>query len=227
MTRILQAKTGPKSHYYKTLSTKLVPNSSSIYRWLVKWVLLALIILASGCATYQQDFNGVLTSVEKADFAVSETTLGAVLSPEGDDRLLYYLELGVIKHLEKDFKASNSALSQAERIAEDLETVSVKDKALQYLSNPRNGPYRGSEHEKVLINYYKSLNYLGLAERSTNSNDRYSQLESARIEARRMLIKLNDLNSRKGDYEEYNDKKSQTFSKIMALLNKLQDSIDF
>ncbi|MBT11466.1 MAG: hypothetical protein CMI02_05460 [Oceanospirillaceae bacterium] len=151
----------------------------------------------------------------------SAAKIETTLSPTGNDRLLYHLELGMVRHLQGQYAESNRLLEKAERIAEDLETRRVGDELSVLMTNPRMGPYPGAEFERVLINYYKSLNYLELAEQATTRNERLDNLEAARVEARRIIIKLNDINSRKGNYQQKKDEDERTFSKIMDVFDLL------
>ena len=184
-----------------------------------------LCALASGCATYGKGVEKALTEVEQGQFVAAEQSFKKSLDAQGNDRLLYHLELGVVKHLQNDFAASNALLEQAERIAEQLETTSVTETMAVMMSNPRQGAYPGADFEKVFINYYKALNYFGLAQQSSNRNDYLSALEGARIESRRLIIRLNDLNSRKGTYAEQADKDEQLFNKILKIFEKLQGNL--
>lgn len=160
-------------------------------------LLAALAVFLVGCATYGTTLDDVLRDVQQGNLAASQDQLKKVLSPAGNDGLLYYLELGVIQHLEGNYNDSTRSFNRAEDIAEKLETVSITGKLTELITSPRNGPYRGENHEKVLINYYKALNYLGLAQNANNASERRDALEGARVEARRMLIRLNDLEDRK------------------------------
>src|SRR5690606_38391729 len=98
------------------------------------------VILLAGCATYGAGVTGAIQDVQKGDYAASEAKFQKALNPSGNDRLLYHMELAVVKHLEGDFAASNVLLDKAERIAEDLETTSITGSVVTLMSNPRQGP---------------------------------------------------------------------------------------
>lgn len=185
-------------------------------------LLAALAVFLVGCATYGTTLDDVLRDVQQGNLAASQDQLKKVLSPAGNDGLLYYLELGVIQHLEGNYNDSTRSFNRAEDIAEKLETVSITGKLTELITSPRNGPYRGENHEKVLINYYKALNYLGLAQNANNASERRDALEGARVEARRMLIRLNDLESQKGSYKELKDNEDSTFGKLMNIYGTLK-----
>jgi len=198
------------------------PRRSALVRAGITAVFTALI---SGCATYGPGVQQALTQVQQGDLAGSEASLKQALKPQGNDALLYHLELGVVKHLQGDYVASNQLLNKAEQIAEGLETTSVTDTLAVMMSNPRQGPYGGADFEKMFINYYKAMNYFGIAQNATQRNARLDALDGARVESRRLIIRLHDLNSRKGTYAEQKDKDQQTFTKLLKIFEKLQGNL--
>ena len=188
-------------------------------------ILLAAIFQVSGCATYGSGVEKALNSAKKGDYLAAETTISEVLTPDGVDRLLYNMELAVLKHLQGQYVESNQLLETAEKIAEELETNSATSSVSAFLTNPRNGDYRGADFEKVFINYYKTLNFMALGTSASNKNDRLDAIESARIESRRLGIRLNALNSDKGTYTEQKDEDGEMLSQIFDLFDKLQGNL--
>lgn len=178
-------------------------------------------MLLGGCATYGNIMEPTIKSLQQGDYPAAQTNLEKVLKPTGNDRLLYYLELGVIKHLENDFAASNALLEQAERIAEDLETKSLSNSLIVMMSNPRKGPYAGEQFEKVYINYYKALNYLGLAQQAQSNSDYFTALDGARVEARRLILRLNTIRDEKGSYAEQQQANEEAglFASVVDIFN--------
>ncbi|UTW48361.1 hypothetical protein [Bacterioplanoides sp. SCSIO 12839] len=201
------------------------PPSFSLRNSLNRLLTVAGVVVISGCATYGSGVQQALEQVQQGDLTVAEASFKQTLQPTGNDALLYHLELGVVKHLQGDFAASNQLLNQAEQIAERLETVSITDSLAVLMSNPRQGAYGGAEFEKMFINYYKALNYFGLAQTATSRNDRLDALDGARIESRRLIIRLNDLNSRKGTYAEQKSKDEQTFSQLLDIFDALSGNM--
>ena len=198
------------------------PQRSALVRTAITGLCAAVI---SGCATYGAGVDQAITQVQQGDLVGSEASFKQALKPTGNDALLYHLELGVVKHLQGDYAASNQLLNQAERIAEDLETTSITSSLAVMMSNPRQGPYGGADFEKMFINYYKAMNYFGLAQIAATRNERLDALDGARIESRRLIIRLNDLNSRKGTYAEQKDKDQQTFTQLLKIFEKLQGNL--
>ncbi len=197
-------------------------SSRSVFK---SWLFMLLIVVLSGCATYGDGLGKAINEFQQGNYEATEAALKDALKPDGNDRLLYHLELAVVKHLQNDFVASNALLDQAERIAEELETTFLTDTLAVLMSNPRQGPYGGADFERLHINYYKALNYFGLAMQAETRNEYLDALEGARIESRRLIIRLNDMRTRKGTYQEQADKDAQTFTQLLKIFEKLQGNL--
>lgn len=182
---------------------------------------LIVVIQLSGCATYGHGVEKALQAAQQGQYLVAEQNMSEALSPTGSDRLLYYLELAVLKHLQGHYLDSNRLLEQAERIAEQLETTLLTDSLTTFMTNPRNGDYVGADFEKVFINYYKALNYMALSNEAETPSERLASIESARIESRRLGIRLNALNSDKGLYSEQKVKDGEVFAKLLDVFDML------
>lgn len=189
---------------------------------LIATLLLAVGILlgSSACVTYGGGVESGLLKMRQGDYAGSAAEMEKSLKPDGDDRLLHHMELGLLKHLAGRYKESNRHLAQAERIADNLYTRNVGDMLSVAMSNPRNGPYRGADFERVFIHYYRSLNYLMLAV-AKGAGGREALLESAAVEARKVDVLLGALVRERGDYGDSRDEQSRSFSKMMDVFRVL------
>ena len=151
----------------------------------VKFGIIALLLLAVGCATYYQKNIKFQENFIKGDFDQAARALdknkGAA---KGNDRLLYFLQKGVVLQLQGNFEESNRYLEEAYLFTEDIQKNYARE-AFSLLSNPTVVPYKGEDFEVVLIHYYKALNYLSL-----------NQYEEALVECRRINIKLNQINDK-------------------------------
>jgi hypothetical protein len=181
---------------------------------------LGLVFAISGCATYGQGVQKTLDFVKKGNYDLAEEEVKKALKPDGDDRLLYYMELGSITRLGGYYVESNANFETAERIAEDLYTKRTKDVLSSMLLNPRQSPYPGNEHENVYLNYFKALNYMDMGLKEIA--DQKTALENARIELKRMDYKLKSYEIEKGNYKEVEDKKKQTLVKLLDIFSKFQ-----
>jgi hypothetical protein len=175
----------------------------------------------SGCATYGAGINKSIELTKQGDFKGAQAVIKKELNPEGDDRVLYYMELGVLEHLDGQYEASIALLEKAERIADDLYTKRAGDLLLVAMTSPRMGPYRASNYERVLINYYKAMNFLMLGEKADSHASREDAFEGARIEVRRLEMNLTAIANEKGSYQEQKDKDEELFSKLMKIFDAL------
>ena len=192
-----------------------------IARRLLTLLSALVLVQLAGCATYGSGVQQALTAVEEGDYAKAATQIQSSLSADGKDRLLYNLELGVIRHLEGNYAESNRLLEDAARISESLKKKQLRDSLVVMMSNPRNADYAGNTHEEMMIYYYKALNYLAIAGQLPPGNARLDAVEGARIESRRLLLRLQALRNNEGSYNQYKDKEERTFSKVMDVFSVL------
>jgi hypothetical protein len=66
---------------------------------------------------------------------------------------------------------------------------------------------------------------MALSSVATTKNSRLDAIESARIESRRLGIRLNALNSDKGTYAEQKDEDGEMFSQLLDIFSKLQGNL--
>ncbi|MEM6531444.1 MAG: hypothetical protein AAF654_02410 [Myxococcota bacterium] len=107
------------------------------------------------------------------------------------NRVLYYMNRGMILHLGEQYKASNDFLDKAELAAQDLWTESIRDITGTFLATDNSAPYQGEDFEKVAINIMSALNYVGMG-----------KFEAAQVEARQVT---NQLELYTDKYAEVND----------------------
>ena len=94
-------------------------------------------------------------------------------SPDKEN-LPFLFERGLVAHYADRYQESNTALSRAESISEDLYTRSISKEAAALVTSDLVRPYAGERYERLLSHYYRILNYLYL-------ND----IEDALVECRR------------------------------------------
>ena len=188
-------------------------------------VLLLIASQLTGCATYGNGIEQALIQVDQGNYAAAATKIESTINPTGKDRLLYHLELGVLKHLEGDYQASNDLLERASLIIESLQQDSVSDSLVMAMSNPRNIAYTGNTHERVLIYYYKAMNYLAIAATLPEGNAKLDAIEGARIESRRLLLRLQALKNNEGSYDNAKDDNERTFSQVLRVFSVLMGNL--
>lgn len=187
-------------------------------RQIIGLALLVFSFALTGCATYGAGIDKAISQVQQGNYSGGEASIKKALSPTGNDRLLYHLELAAIKSLEADYVSSNQLLEQAERIADELETKLLSDSLVVMMSNPRKGTYVGADFERIYINYFKAVNYFALAEQAESTSQYLTALDGARVESRRLIMRLNEINDRKGNYAA-EDEEEQKFRSLLRLFD--------
>lgn len=160
----------------------------------VAHIIIALLIgvSISGCATYHQKAQ----DTEKALYAGNYTKAEEAIKKNKflkrkRNALLYYLELGKVQSLNGDFAASNKSLNKADHMMEAHRNLF--EMAIGVTINPAMQPYKAEGHERILVHYYKALNYLQLG-----------NIEEAIVEARRIdLSQMANDNAVGGKLKKY------------------------
>lgn len=151
-----------------------------------------LVLYLGSCATagrYQDKNQEVFAQMEFSNFQAASLSLDAMSFFQKDrNKLLYFMEKGKLEHMLGNFARSNSFFEQAYILLDDGIKNSVGTSIVSNLSNPMMEKYKGEDFEKVLIHYYKALNFYQLGKADT-----------ALIEAKRINIKLNELNDKYPD----------------------------
>jgi hypothetical protein len=155
-----------------------------------------------GCQSLQtqkQQFVEVDKKIEAYDFASAAVALEASKDQyyEKKDRVLFYLDAGMLYHYADNFRKSNELLTQAEESIDELYTTSISKAAASLLLNDNIMDYSGEAYEDVYLNVFKALNYL-----------RQNNFDEAFVEVRRINNKLSTLEDRyKKLANEYNKSK--------------------
>lgn len=145
---------------------------SKLLTYLISLILIVFSLM--GCSTYYQKTQSAERALVAGNYEDAEKVIhkNKFLSRKRNT-LLYYLELGKMEHLQGKFEESNKHLN----LADDLMGTyrNLFDMALGATVNPALQSYRAEGHERILVHYYKALNYLQL-----------NQMEDAIVEARRI-----------------------------------------
>ncbi len=150
-------------------------------RWMLIWVSLAL----CGCATFYERNIEFQQKVAEGDFEKAGKVLNKSRALKREKNLiLLHLNNGFLDHLQGNWASSNTHFQTADLRIEDYRR-NLGAEALSFITNPEAKPYRAEDFESVLVHFYKALNYTQLYD-----------LESARVEARRINLKLQQLNEK-------------------------------
>ena len=145
---------------------------------------LSLTIFLASCGsmrTNKDHFEKIDRFVQTRSFDTAATFLIAAKDQSyGEkDRVLYWLDLGLLYHYQGDFVNSNLMLENAEFAIEDLYTKSISKGAGSLLLNDNALDYSGEDYEDIYLNVFKCLNYIAL-----------NKQDEAFVEVRRINEKL-------------------------------------
>ncbi|MDC7235492.1 MAG: hypothetical protein PQJ58_19845 [Spirochaetales bacterium] len=182
-------------------------------------LILVSLFLISSCAstrTFQQQYVEASGAVAGRDFASAATVIESHKENtyKQKDRVLYYLDVGMLYHYSGEYEKSNAALTEAERGIEELYTSSISRAVTSGVLNDNALEYSGEDYEDIYLNVFKGLNYIALGDP-----------ESAMVEIRRVHIKLNLLEDKyRSLIEQYNES-SEAEGQIEARTNRFHNDV--
>jgi uncharacterized protein len=146
-----------------------------------------IILMLAGCAsmaTSTTQYKGMDQKLAAQDYNATIAQIEAAKDKEykPKDKVLYYLDLGMLYHFAHQYEKSNELLTQAENDMADLYTKSISKAALSLLLNDNAMDYFGEDYEDIYVNVFKALNYLEL-----------NKYDDAFVEIRRINLKLSML----------------------------------
>lgn len=158
-----------------------------------KIFFFSILLLLTSCATYYEMNREFNANFEKGRLEEAEKVLAKKEKKieKSKERLLYYLNRGVVLSLLGEYRESNEYLEKAYLYTEDYHTNYLNEAAAM-LSNPTFTAYRGEDHENLMVLYYKALNFMKLGE-----------YDNALVECRRLNIRLNQLSDKYKSEKKY------------------------
>ncbi len=144
-------------------------------------------------------------SLQRIDLLSQATSQGSFLKAADDikknetlygsnDRLLYFMDQGLLFHYAGDYQASLENLEKAEGVVAELYARSVTNEAASLLINDLVRPYRGRRHERVLLHQFIAFNYL--------ANNQYDE---ALVETRKIQLVFDAFSSDSELAHKYQD----------------------
>lgn len=181
---------------------------SSMFNLALRFMLVSLVIVFTACANYYQNNYSFNEKFEQGELTTALETLKKKSNEaHGKNRFIYYANKGLLLSVLGKYAESNESLEKAFLFGEDYR-VNYIHEAASYLSNPMLTPYRGEDHEHLMVLYFKALNFLKL-----------NKPEEALVECRRLNIRLNQLS------DKYNsEKKLQRDAFIHTLMGIIYQS---
>ncbi len=138
---------------------------------------LALVAFLPACASYTHKALEVRDPLMNGDFEAAQTWLEE--EQPGGDGLPYLMELGLVLRYRGEYALSNEKFESAERVIDELFTKSISREVFALVTNDEAVPYSGEMWERVLIHYYRALNYIDLG-----------QFDEALVECRKVNHRL-------------------------------------
>jgi len=158
-------------------------------------LLIAIILLVAAACSHlatRKGFYEPITAELRSGNAASASKMLDEARDKGKyaekDRLLYFIDAGLLAYYAGEYQLSNEKLHVAEEAAEELFTKSVSRAAVSLLLNDNTLEYAGEDYEILYTNLIKALNYAALGE-----------FEDAFVEVRRANLKLEQLEQKYAD----------------------------
>lgn len=142
---------------------------------------ISVVILSSGCATYQSEVDTARNALRDNPKQAVEL-LRPKAEAEGRDQLVYLLDYATALQAAGQYAESARAFLEAERLADLKDYHSVSKVAASLALSEEMVQYKGDDFEKVLINGLNAVNYLEMG-----------QFENAVVQVRAVNNKLNAL----------------------------------
>lgn len=155
---------------------------------------ISILLLYPSCSYYARNaaqFDAQLTSGNIKE-AYKIVSTNEKKWDKGKDRVLYYLNRGTLAWMLGNNQESYKYFLKADYYWEDL-GIDYSREALSYLINPRVKEYGGEDFEGIMLSYYQILNFIQM-------ND----LERAQVQARRLIIQLNQIDDKYKDWQGKN-----------------------
>lgn len=125
-------------------------------------LLFAALLLCSCANKSLTRYETLAPALEKGGFkeAIKQVTASKDKLYGSNSEYLYYYDLGVLHHYDRNFNESIKNLAQAEKIYEDLYTKSITNEAAAVVTNDNVRPYRARPFELLVMYEFQILNYL-------------------------------------------------------------------
>lgn len=125
------------------------------------FLLLFLLPVFVSCSGLQSYYSKIETFMTKEKYESAQAlTFDSKKVYGTKNELLYYLDLGLLEHLSKNYEKSNVAFEQAKQIYSQNYTKSISAGTVSLFSNDNVIPYYGNAYEMAYTNIFCALNYI-------------------------------------------------------------------
>ena len=145
--------------------------------------LLALCL--TGCNGYLRQTADIRKAYEASDHDKALLLLAKQKQDvSDDDKLLLLLDEGMLLHAASRFEESIKVLADADRLASQLETISLTEEATTFITNEGERAYKGEDFEKLMISVLQALNYSALGK----DEDALVEVRRVNERVRKMIV---------------------------------------
>jgi len=189
---------------------------SSFGKYLLPILILLILAGCASMATYKQQYVAIDEMVAIRNFSGAITQLETAKDKyyQKKDKVIYYLDLGMLYHYNKQFVKSNEMLTLAENAIDELYTKSVTRAAASMLINDNILDYDGEDYEDIYLNIFKALNYLEL-----------ELFDDAFVEIRRVNNKLELLGQKYNSLADQLNRTKDNKAEFKAGENKFHNDV--
>jgi hypothetical protein len=178
-------------------------------KFFTKKIMIFFLIGSCACSsihTSKEAESQLVSDLTRGDFEKASHRLETYRQKKiyvEKDRVLFYLNKGLVLHYQQNYDTSNHYLERADRSMEDLFTRSVSKAMLSAIANDNVLDYSGEVYDNLYVNIFKALNYLAL-----------NSFEEAYVEIKRVNDKLRELDVKYGDWVNQWNRQDTTGIKI-------------
>ena len=186
-----------------------------IFHYLISSLLVFLFVGCASMSTNTSYFNIATQKVYNGNYEAAIQTVkdGKETIYKRKDRVMYYLDLGMLQHYSGSYDDSNYSLTSAERSIEENFTKSISQEALSFVTNDNIKDYSGEDYEDIYLNLFKALNFANL-----------KQIEDAFVEIHRVNHKLNKLEDKYADLSKRLNSSKDAKLKVTSTESKFHNS---
>ncbi len=197
----------------------------------IKLILLIVfsvfLFSCANMATSKLQYAGTDLMLQRKDYATAIRQIEAAKETgyTQKEKVLYYLDIGMLYHFNRNYRLSNEYLQKAEDAIEELFTRSISREAASYLLNDNAKEYSGEDYEDIYLNIFKALNYLALSDSAETRKEKVRLFDDAFVEIRRINNKLNVLEDKYKKQAKVINLMGKTKTQVQAGKNKFHNDI--
>ncbi|MDO8461296.1 MAG: hypothetical protein Q7S98_00380 [Deltaproteobacteria bacterium] len=147
----------------------------------MRFLVVFALIFITGCGGgYVRQSRSARHAFQRGDYEKALQWYGKQ-KPPARDRLLYLLDQGVILHTAGRFQESLKVFEEAIKLSNELNGPRPVSKTAAIIANDNMIPYQGEPFERLLMNLFQVLNYIGMG-----------QVDEALVEVRRINTRFSN-----------------------------------